>query len=45
MEDLLINLDRVEVGDLQRFRKIEDELKRVCIKYNVVFKDFMLFFI
>lgn len=29
MEDLLINLDKAEDGDLQRLRKIEDELKRV----------------
>nr|XP_034305596.1 uncharacterized protein LOC117682359 [Crassostrea gigas] len=43
MEDLLINLDRAEVGDLQRLRKIEDELKRVRTKHKAVFKDFMLF--
>nr|XP_034318941.1 uncharacterized protein LOC105335138 [Crassostrea gigas] len=43
MEDLLINLDKAEVGDLQRLRKIEDELKRVRTKHNAVFKDFMLF--
>lgn len=43
MEDLLINLDKAEVGDLQRLRKIDDELKRVRTKHNAVFKDFMLF--
>lgn len=42
MEDLLINMDKAEVGDSQRLGKIEDELKRVRTKHNAVFTYFML---